>query len=236
MIVAMADLYVSLGDSMSIDDYAGGAGRGAESLFHRNRDVDFPDWVGRDLAAAGFAALPLAFDGATARDVLQDQLPQVTAPPSLVTITVGGNDLLTCYGDDIAAAAAVERVRAIGEGILARLRRLGGDGCRIVVSTVYDPSDGTGRVPGSSLPPWPQGPRWVQSLNTAWTDLARRHGGVLADVHAAFLGHGVTAGDPTQPDPRPAGRDLWYCGMVEPNAWGAHEIRRTWWQAVNPDA
>jgi hypothetical protein len=60
MIVVMAGLYVSLGDSMSIDDYAGGIGRGAASLLYRNRDADFPDWVGRDLATAGFTALPLA--------------------------------------------------------------------------------------------------------------------------------------------------------------------------------
>jgi hypothetical protein len=32
---------------------------------------------------------------------------------------------------------------------------------------------------------------------------------------------------------RPANRDLWYCGAIEPNAWGAHEIRRTWWQALS---
>ena len=59
---------------------------------------------------------------------------------------------------------SAERVRAIGGGILVRLRRLGCGGCRIVVSTVYDPSDGTGRAPGSALPAWPQGPCWVQSL------------------------------------------------------------------------
>ena len=40
-------MYVALGDSMSIDDYAGGAGWGAASLLHRNRDADFPAWAGR---------------------------------------------------------------------------------------------------------------------------------------------------------------------------------------------
>src|SRR5213080_3141552 len=89
MIGCMERRYVALGDSMSIDDYAGGPGRGAASLLHRNRDADFPDWTGRDLAHAGFAARVLATDGATARDVLVEQLPLIDAPPDLVTITMG---------------------------------------------------------------------------------------------------------------------------------------------------
>ncbi len=43
--------YVALGDSISIDDYAGGSGRGGASLLFRNRDDDFPEWSGRDLRA-----------------------------------------------------------------------------------------------------------------------------------------------------------------------------------------
>ena len=35
--------YVALGDSISIDIYAGGPGRGGASLLARNRDRDFPD-------------------------------------------------------------------------------------------------------------------------------------------------------------------------------------------------
>ena len=34
-------VYAALGDSMSIDDYAGGPGRGAASPLWRNRDDDF---------------------------------------------------------------------------------------------------------------------------------------------------------------------------------------------------
>jgi hypothetical protein len=55
----------------------------------------------------------------------------------------------------------------------------------------------------------------------------------VADVHGRFLGHGVTAGNPAIADPRPANRELWYCGVIEPNAWGAHEIRAAWWQALD---
>lgn len=233
MIGSMGGYYVALGDSMSIDDYAGGAGRGAASLLYRNCDIDFPDFAGRDLATAGFSTLMLARDGATTSDVLHRQLPQLTEPADLITITMGGNDLLACYGDDTAAAAAVGRAAALGEGVLSRLRRVRGRTCRVLVSTVYDPSDGAGQSPGAGLPAWPQGPQWVRALNTALADLAHRHDAVLVDLHSRFLGHGVTIGDPAQTDPRPANHDLWFCGVVEPNAWGAHAIRAAWWQALH---
>jgi hypothetical protein len=60
-------VYAALGDSMSIDDYAGGPGRGAASLLWRNRDHDFPAWAGRDLTACDPTArlALLASDGAT---------------------------------------------------------------------------------------------------------------------------------------------------------------------------
>ncbi|MDI6105058.1 hypothetical protein QLQ12_41390 [Actinoplanes sp. NEAU-A12] len=59
---------------------------------------------------------------------------------------------------------------------------------------------------------------------------------VTTVVHAAFQGHGVSAGDPARSDPRPIDRSLWFCGVVEPNAWGAHAIRTAWWNALHPAA
>lgn len=72
----------------------------------------------------------------------------------------------------------------------------------------------------------------VAELNQALTALADRHGAAVADVHRRFLGHGTAAGDPAQSDARPANRRLWYCGVIEPNAWGAAEIRHTWWDSL----
>ena len=69
-------MYAALGDSMSIDDYAGGPGREPASLLWRNHDQDFPAWVGRDLTARDPAArlALLASDGATSTTVVRDQL------------------------------------------------------------------------------------------------------------------------------------------------------------------
>ncbi len=213
---------------MSIDVYAGGPGRGAASLLHRNRDADFPGWAGRDLSTHGYAILDLTSDGATTSGVLERQLPRLDRRPDLVTVTMGGNDLMGAYGNTAAAASVVRAVAGRGERILAGLPGTS----RVILTTVYDPSDGTGAVPGGALPPWPDGPRLVSALNAALTALAERHGALVADVHGHFLGHGSAAGDPGQPDSRPADRDLWFCGVIEPNAWGAHEIRRVWWETL----
>ena len=229
----VSGVYVALGDSMSIDDYAGGAGRGAASLLYRNCAADFPEWAGRELAATGLQAQILAQDGATAADVLQRQLPLIEQTPAVVTLTMGGNDLLAIFGNSAAAETVIGEVIVAGEEILSRLNAASG-GARIVVTTVYDPSDGTGDDDAAGLLwPWPEGPAVVRALNAALTGLARRHGALVADVHGWFLGHGATAGAPSQVLSRPASRNLWYCNLIEPNAWGAHEIRRTWWQALH---
>src|SRR5215210_2335063 len=90
--------YVALGDSMSIDAYAGGPGRGAASLLFLNRSDDFPEWGGRDIAnrLPRCRFLPLATDGGTSATVRFMQVPQLKDRgfrPALVTLTMGGNDL-----------------------------------------------------------------------------------------------------------------------------------------------
>jgi len=55
---------------------------------------------------------------------------------------------------------------------------------------------------------------------------------VVADVHRAFLGHGLTAGDITAADAGPANRNVWFCDTIEPNAWGAAAIAASWEAAL----
>ena len=49
----------------------------------------------------------------------------------------------------------------------------------------------------------------------------------LADVYAHFLGHGASVPQ--------ADRWYWSRSLVEPNAQGAHEIRRVWRDALDAD-
>jgi hypothetical protein len=109
-------------------------------------------------------------------------------------------------------------------------------GGRVVVGTVYDPSDGTGDTAALGLPPWRDGVALIGELNDALRAAARAHGAAVAEIADRFAGHGLRAGDPTQPSPRPADRELWFCRLIEPNAWGADGVRAAFWDALHAPA
>jgi hypothetical protein len=71
-------------------------------------------------------------------------------------------------------------------------------------------------------------------LNAALRDATRQHGGEIADIHAAFMGHGLSCGNVGTAQARPDDRDLWYCNVIEPNAWGAGGVRQAFWSALKP--
>jgi len=230
--------YVALGDSMSIDEYAGGPGRGGASLFARNRDMDFPDWQGRDLQSLlpGLRSHVLATDGGTTQTLLGSQLPalaRLAVQPAIVTLTVGGNDVLSAYGDTRSALQIVEVVRdRVGRALL-ELGRIARPDASVIVGTVYDPSDGTADASRVGLPPWPGVVEVLARLNAALREVSAEHGAHVAEIHRRFLGHGVSAGDPAEPEPRPASRELWYRHIIEPNAWGASGVRAAFWEALH---
>ncbi len=243
--------YIALGDSMSIDLYpaldAGEtdvavalervpeAGRvapiGAASLFYQNDETLWPEDVADDLVTRypGITHLNVAMDGATIGDVFGEQIPQVDATdaPTLVTLTVGGNDLLSAYGSHPRGPLLERIANDIAEGyelLVDSIRRLFADST-LILNTVYDPSDGTGRIPGvyDDRPALPL--HVLDQFNAHIRTLAGGTPNVrLADVHAHFLGHGVTAPE----------EDRWYWrrSLIEPNAQGASEIRRLWLHAI----
>src|SRR5215207_2951368 len=166
--------YVALGDSMSIDLYpaldAGEidvavalervttAGRvaplGAASLLYKNSEERWPDDIGNDLASMypGIEFLNLATDGATIGEVFGEQLPRLedSADPILFTLTIGGHDLLSAFGNrprkELLAKIAGDITEAYD--FLIDLLRGRFAAATIVATTVYDPSDGTARIPG----------------------------------------------------------------------------------------
>jgi len=155
--------------------------------------------------------------------------------PAVVTLTVGGNDLLGAYGDTRRARAVVDTVVVRVAQALARLRRLlRAPDDPVVVGTVYDPSDGSGDAARVGLPPWPEVVDVLAQLNHGLRTVAGEYGARVAEIHDRFLGHGLAAGDPARPDPRPSDRALWYCNVIEPNAWGADAVRASFWHALHP--
>jgi hypothetical protein len=227
-----ARYYVALGDALSMDAYAGGPGRGAPALLYKNRSDDFPEWQGRDLSTRlpGARLIPLAMDGATAATLHFAQIPRLRGMDvraSVATVTVGTGDLLQASAGEDAARAAHKALWEHGHAVLGALRsELVLPDAPLAVATVPDPSDGA----GGALT------EWIARCNETLRSLAAEHGAVVADVHARLLGHGLSAGDPMQPDPRPEARGLWYSGAAGPipvpNAWGASEIRTALWDAL----
>jgi lysophospholipase L1-like esterase len=76
----------------------------------------------------------------------------------LVTVTIGGNDLLGAYGDTRAADLIVRAQAAVARALRETAGFLGPSG-RIVLGTVYDPSDGTGDAVRLGLSSWPDAVR-----------------------------------------------------------------------------
>jgi len=218
---------VALGDSVSIDDYPGEA-RGAASLLYQNRDAEYPEFAGKDLRHLhpGVAFSNLAVDGASSSDVLHGQLPKLPAKVSgrtLVTLTVGGNDILS--GGD-SSADIIFRLQTILSTLQARY-----PDCLILVGTVYDPTDGVGDLFESGVK-LERELKILDELNQ-WIRNAEKPGSIfILDIYRHFLGHGSHCKDPENPFYQKADPSLWYVLNIEPNARGAHEIRRLMWQAI----
>lgn len=244
--------YVALGDSTSIDLYpALDAGEtdvavalerdvhagevapiGAASLLYRNDGARWPEEQGDDLVTRypGIAFANLAADGATIGDVFGEQLPQLAESDasSLITLTIGGNDLLSAFANKprIPLLEAIARdVAEAYEFLLDALHRTRPTAL-VVLATIYDPSDGTGRIPGVLEQAGPLPLHVLAGLNDRIRTLAAgTPRTALADVHAHFLGHGVTAPEDE--------RWYWRRSLIEPNARGANEIRRLWRETLD---
>src|SRR4051812_24877486 len=166
--------YLALGDSMSIDLYpaldAGktdvsvalerveGAGTiaplGAASLFFRNDDETHPDESGNDLTSMfpGISLRRLATDGATIGDVFGEQLAQLgeSEEPTLITLTLGSEDLFSAFSRSPKKALLEQITSDLAEAydLLVAAIRAARPNATLILTTVTDPSDRTGRIPG----------------------------------------------------------------------------------------
>jgi acyl-CoA thioesterase I len=243
--------YAALGDSMSIDRYPDldhadrqhlrlpVTGLGAASLLARNDDHVWPEFAGRDLVTRfpDVDCRVLAADGATTVDVLESQLDALDAidasGDAVVTLTAGGNDLLSLLGaPDGAGQDGVARILrnldAILEAVRGRLPR-----AVLLVANVYDPTDGSGDLGDHRVHPaatiadgWLQAHemRWLRDYNAGVDRLCGQRGARLIDVHGHFAGHGRSA--------PAAERWYWSGSLIEPGVVGASELRRLWLTAL----
>jgi lysophospholipase L1-like esterase len=238
---AAYSLYVALGDSMTTDHYPTCDVRcldlppaqldplGAASLLYQNDDARWPDFRNQDLArtSPGVRFLNLAEDGATIDDVSTEELARLGQDSNdagiLVTLTVGGNDLLGALSTgrylDLAVRRIIERYTELVAMIQEELPN-----AMLILITVYDPTDGTGLLPGlESFGRLPL--EYLDRFNHHVRETAGSGERTkVADVHRHFLGHGVKAAE--------ADRWYWKRNLIEPSARGASEIRRVWLESV----
>ncbi len=242
--------YIALGDSLSIDLYPAldlgetdvavalerdpGAGTvapvGAASLLYRNDEAHWPDEIGRDLVSRypGIEFTNLATDAATIGDVFGGQLAGLAASDdrTLITLTVGMQDLLSALANRPRGALLEAIARDVINAYVALVDAIQAERPRalVLVTTVLDPSDRTGVIPGVLAEAGKLSLSPLDALNANIRRLAGRQGLALADAYLHFLGHGTTAPEED--------RWFWRRSLLEPNARGANELRHVWLEAL----
>jgi len=244
--------YIALGDSMSIDlfpaldageiDIAVALERdptvgkvapiGAASLLYQNDDARWSDDQGDDLVSRypGIALQNFASDAATIGDVFGEQLVQLgeSDEHALVTLTVGGNDLLSAFANRPRASLLERIANDVAEAyeFLVDAIRRARPNAIILLTTIYDPSDRSGRIPGVLEEAGVLPLEVLEGMNASIVALADGTPNcAVADVYTHFIGHGASAPE--------AERWYWRRSLVEPNTRGAHEIRRVWRDAID---
>ena len=153
-------LYLALGDSMSIDLYTGVRGGGAVSQFHGWLKGLGQSWTLDDQAA----------------DMCRMRSVPASATGNLITLTIGGNDLLAeqhRYLNEGLASFAEEHL-----DLLTRLRA-SNPHAFLIVGNVYAPQT-------------PLADQLTQALDEANTIIAanaKKVAAHLADIRRAFRGH-----------------------------------------------
>ncbi len=114
---------------------------------------------------------------ATSQHVLDHQVPQATDVfhPTVVTITVGGNDLFRILDEHVDPAVVLAEFQSNLTQILQALRT-GLPNARIYISNLY------------TIPEIPGADPVVQAFNQIVAGVAAAYGVPVADVYTAFLG------------------------------------------------
>ena len=246
-------LYLNFGDSVAAG-YNASSGHGYSVLLFRNHS-DWPAYAAHNLSAVfpGVQWNDQSDGGAQSDDTLERVQRRLWMIPegrdgddTIVTINVGGNDfnndIWTMIRPTQAGARADDLYDNLDE-IMDMLEERYQDTSRgrelvILVDTIQDPTDGTGRVPityQDGFCEMLQNPLIIDALRSVILDnlavfnehiaaAAEEHGAILVDTHGVLLGHGLNA--------EPA--DQWIdsdCSHL--NNRGHHEVRREMWYQLS---
>ena len=199
---------------------------GASSLLFSNDDERWPDFLGLDLQSLTGCSeiVRLAADGASLGDIFDEQVLALEgdAAPTLITLTAGAIDLLSAVATKPAPARRDAIVRDAVSGVIAIAELLHSrfDDLTLVLTTLPDPTDGIGAFPdgrdGEAVPP-----AALLNFNAQLRErAATMRGTLVAEAHAAFQGHGLTAPE--------SERWFWRRSPHEPSGAGASGLRACW--------
>ncbi|MCB9554869.1 MAG: SGNH/GDSL hydrolase family protein [Deltaproteobacteria bacterium] len=249
-------LFVNLGDSIAAG-YGVPSDLAFRSLLFQNVDSRYPAYAKQDLSSRypGIQIYDRALAGSTS-DELRWQVaavPANTTGGTLVSISIGGNDLLS----DVNAMVVPEAVKNKGQEVIANIKHVidhFSDAknypgkATFLIFTVYDPTDHMGTIPkevkvidlceqvkafgpliGTTLA------AHLRLFNNELIQFAKQRSNVLVvDTHAGFLGHGYHYADTQSTFYDANDPSLWFSyDCLHPNIRGHHEIRRIIWDLLN---
>ena len=237
-----------VGDSISDKGASGDPGQEPfyYKLLEQNDDALYPAWQGKDLKTrfgAGLNVVKVSKGGSTTSDLVNQVkgLPSSLPGPVLVIGTIGGNDvrsalplILIGQGDGKLADFTENLATTIAE--LKKPGRFGaGVEVHVLITNIYDPSDGTGDftfTPAGKKCPFPLSVFPANTPTTPllspWQDAFTVEAGKLTgidvlDLHGLYLGHGVKTTDPA---------NWFHDDCIHPDTDGHAGIRELFWTAV----
>lgn len=220
--------YIALGDSITIDDYPdqemGTKFNGAASRLQRMLETS--------------SFLNLSGDGATIRDIRQHQLPAAinlignSNQEVFITLTAGGNDIsfgtmrLKAQNRLSLYPQLMQDITRQYVDLVLDIRRAFPNS-QIVLNTLYDPTDGTGKLPENCglwadiAPQYSKGRRQLGQFIKAWG--MKLNFAVVVDIFEKFDGKGM----------RIENMEGYYYNnfLIEPGALGANAIAELWYEA-----
>jgi lysophospholipase L1-like esterase len=243
--------FVVVGDSISDQGNPGQPGQKPfyYVLLEQNDDTAYPTFHGKDvttLYGSGINIVKVSKGGATSTELVTQVhgLPASLPGPVLVVGTIGGNDVqaalpLIVLGQQAQADAKRAQYKMNLATAFAELTMPGRFGAgvdvHVLLTNIYDPSDGTGDftyAPASKSCPFPLGlfPKNMMTgpLIQPWEDdmaaeAAKVSGVEILDLHGFYMGHGVNKADP----------DNWFHDdCIHPNTTGHEHIRELFWSKI----
>jgi lysophospholipase L1-like esterase len=235
-------LAVFMGDSIT-NGVGAPDGLDYVDLLYDNDDALHPEYAGVDLLdwyPTLDGAVDVSISGATTDTLVDAGIPALTGwmeaeypdgldGPALIVITIGGNDLQQGMLPFVAAQPIVD-------GALDRLEEALDvlqdpvwfpHGADILVTNVYEPSDGVGQSPCFLGLNYTDKLPFLDQYNARLHDLGERRGVGIVDLRGHFLGHGAHHDDPANPHYDAADPTRWFApDCIHPNTRGHHELRR----------